>query len=102
MKSIYRQEIDKIDSKQKIIEMSGLGLFCMLPVLMLIISKYVPIDLTPMISACVIVVYFVLAMAGLYLWHVLEEKKDDARKLMNDLDLLAEEIADNVFKEMKL
>lgn len=102
MKSIYRQELDKIDSKQKIIEMSGLGLFCMLPVVMLIISKYVPIDFTPIISACVIVSYFVLAMSGLYLWHVLEEKKDDARKLMNDLDLLAEEIADDVFKKMKL
>lgn len=102
MKSIYRQELDKIDSKQKIIEMSGLGLFCMLPVLMLIISKYVPIDLTPIISACVTVSYFVLAMLGLYLWHILEDKKDDARKLMNDLDLLAEEIADDVFKKMKL
>ena len=102
MKSIYRQELDKIDSKQKIIEMSRLGLFCMLPVLMLFISKYVPIDLTPIISACIIVVYFVLAMSGLYFWHILEDKKDDARKLMNDLDLLAEEIADDVFKKMKL
>lgn len=82
--------------------MSGLGLFCMLPVLMLFISKYVPIDLTPIISACIIVVYFVLAMSGLYFWHILEDKKDDARKLMNDLDLLAEEIADDVFKKMKL
>lgn len=102
MKSIYRQELDKIDNKQKIIEMSGLGLFCMLPVLMFFISKYVPIDFTPIIFACIIVVYFILAMAGLYLWHILEDKKDDARKLMNDLDLLAEEIADDVFKKMKL
>jgi hypothetical protein len=102
MKSIYRQELDKIDSKQKIIEMSGLGLFCMLPVLMLVVSKYVPIDFTPIISACVIVVYFVLATAGIYFWHLLEESKEKARKLMNDLDLLAEEIADDVFKKMKL
>lgn len=102
MKSIYRQELDKIDGKQKIIEMSGLGLFCMLPVIMLMISKYVPIDLTPIISACVIVSYFVLTTAGIYFWHSLEESKERARKLMNDLDLLAEEIADDVFKKMKL
>ena len=102
MKSIYRLKIDKLELKQDCLEALKLILFCAIPLTIATVLSVGDIVLIPNYSLEVFFGILALFGAGFVLWIRTDDKKDEAHKLMNNLDLLTEKIADDVFKEMKL